>query len=468
VSEPPTGVEAAPGPENEDRAAELARLRNEVARLKSEVGERSPGGREPGGTQRGSWWRGVLMTVCLVLLAVVAPLAVVATWAHDQVADTDRWVATVTPLADDPAVQNAVSERITEEIVSRLDVKAITTEAVDALAERGLPTTVATNLRALGTPLAQGVENFVSERVDRLVQSDEFADAWATANREAHTQMVAVLTGEQGNAVEVQGNAVQLNLAVIIETVKARLVDAGFELAARLPTVTATFTLVESADLAKAQSGFRLLSALARALPIVALLLLGAAVLAAVRRRRALMIGSLVVAGSMLLLGVALNGFRIVYLDAVPSDRLPADAAGAIYDQVVWFIRLNLRALLVLFLTVAAVAWVSGPDPAPVAVRRGATRALDAVRHRSDRAGLDTGPVGDFLGRYRIAVRAVVAGVVVLVYISADHPTGGWTLKLLLVAGFVLLVAELLARTPSDAEPRGPRPGLDPPPPPEP
>jgi hypothetical protein len=250
--------------------------------------------------------------------------------------------------------------------------------------------------------------------------------------------------------------------------VKARLVDAGFELAARLPTVTATFTLVESADLAKAQNGFRLLSALARALPIVALLLLGAAVLAAVRRRRALVIGSLVVAGSMLLLGVALNGFRIVYLDAVPSERLPADAAGAIYDQVVWFIRLNLRALLVLFLTVAAVAWVSGPDPAPVAVRRGATRALDAVRHRSDRAGLETGPVGEFLGRYRTAVRAVVAGAVVLVYISADHPTGGWTLKLLLVAGLVLLVAELLARTPSDAVPTGPRPGLDPPPPPEP
>src|SRR4051794_3669023 len=151
------------------------------------------------------------MTVCLVLLAVVAPLAVVATWAHDQVSDTDRWVATVAPLADEPAVQDAVSARLTQEIVSRIDVRAITTEAVDALEERGLPTTVATNLRALGTPLAQGVESFVAERVDNLVQSDEFADAWTAANREAHTQMVAVLTGETGGAVEVQGNQGQLN-----------------------------------------------------------------------------------------------------------------------------------------------------------------------------------------------------------------------------------------------------------------
>src|SRR4051794_31344298 len=230
------------------------------------------------------------MTVCLVLLAVVAPLAVVATWAHDQVSDTDRWVATVAPLADEPAVQDAVSARLTQEIVSRIDVRAITTEAVDALEERGLPTTVATNLRALGTPLAQGVESFVAERVDNLVQSDEFADAWTAANREAHTQMVAVLTGETGGAVEVQGNQVQLNLAVLIDAIKAKLVAAGFDLAARIPEVAATFTLVESADLAKAQTGFRVLDSLARALPVVALLLLAGSILAAVRRRRAVVV----------------------------------------------------------------------------------------------------------------------------------------------------------------------------------
>ena len=51
----------------------------------------------------------------------------------------------------------------------------------------------------------------------------------------------------------------------------------------------------------------------------------------------------------------------------------------------------NLRALLVISLAVAFVAWVSGPEQAPAAVRRGTTRALDAVRHRRDSAGLGTG-----------------------------------------------------------------------------
>ena len=33
-------------------------------------------------------------------------------------------------------------------------------------------------------------------------------------------------------------------------------------------------------------------------------------------------------------------------------------------------------------------------------------------------------------------------------YVLADHPTGAWTLKLLIVAALLLLVVELLARRP--------------------
>ena len=116
-----------------------------------------------------------------------------------------------------------------------------------------------------------------------------------------------------------------------------------------------------------------------------------------------------------------------------------------------WFIRLNLRALLVLFLAIAFVAWVSGPEPAPVSVRRGTTRALDVVRHGSDRAGLNTGAFGLGLGRYKVAIRAVVLGLVVVLYVMAAHPTGGYTITLLVVAAVVLLVVELLARSPEPA-----------------
>ena len=36
-----------------------------------------------------------------------------------------------------------------------------------------------------------------------------------------------------------------------------------------------------------------------------------------------------------------------------------------------------------------------------------------------------------------------------LVYVLADHPTGGWTLGLVVVAGLILLVIELLSGGPA-------------------
>jgi hypothetical protein len=391
------------------------------------------------------------VAICLVLVGVLAPLSILATWAHDEVSDTERYVETVAPLADSPEVQAAVTARVTARIVELIDVQAVTKDAIDALSQRGLPPRAVASLTALTPPLAAGVENFVNNQVQRLVESQAFADAWEAANRVAHTQMVAILTGQTGDAVEVSGDAVQLNLAPLIDGVKQRLVDAGFTLASRIPAVTTEITLFQSAELAKAQTAFRLLDAAARALPIIALILLGVAVAVSTRRRRTLTIGAIVIAASMVLLGAALNFFRIAYLDAIPSDRLPADAAAVIFDQIVQFIRLNLRALLVISLAVAFVAWVSGSERSPVRVREGVGRALDAVRHRRDSAGLGTGPVGEFLYNYHTPVRVLVLGGAVLAYVLADHPTGAWTLGLVVIAGLILLVVELLAGGPPAA-----------------
>ena len=84
-------------------------------------------------------WRPAVVTALIVVMAILAPLAVVAQWAHTAVSDTDRYVEMVTPLAPDPAVQTAVIDRITDEITTRLQLEAVTQDAVDALAERGLP-----------------------------------------------------------------------------------------------------------------------------------------------------------------------------------------------------------------------------------------------------------------------------------------------------------------------------------------
>src|SRR5262245_50684927 len=294
---------AADAPSGAEEPGETERLRAELARLEARLELTTPARHPPGSRTSGSF-RTISVIVVAVLVALLAPLSVAATWANDQMSDTDRYVDTVAPLADDPAVQRAVTDRITNAIIERLDVRAVTQEAVDALSDRGLPPRAATSLSALITPLTNGVNNFIHEQVQKLVESDAFAAAWVQANREAHAQMVALLTGDtEDGAVKVEGNAVKLNLAVLIETVQQRLVEAGFTLAGNLPAVSAEFTLFQSADIARAQNGFRLLNAVAHVLPFLALGFFALGIIAARRRRRALFGMSLVVAASMLMLG---------------------------------------------------------------------------------------------------------------------------------------------------------------------
>jgi hypothetical protein len=431
---------------------EVEALRSRVAELEAQLAsadatlrlQEQPPPRPP----RGGLWRPFVAVALILVGALLAPVAVVATWLHDEVADTDRYVDTVAPLADDPAIQAAITDNVTEQIFSRLDVEELTQQAVDALAARGLSPRAARALSALSQPIASGVRSFVEDQVARVVASDGFAQAWEAANREAHEQMVLALTGSSQGAVELSGGAVTVNLAAVIDTVKQRLTDSGFALAARIPTVNAEFVVMQSADLEKAQRAFRLLDTLGWLLPVASVGFLAAGVAVARSRRRALIGASLGVIAALVLLGLSLNIFREVYLDAIPPGSLPTDAAAVIYDELVGFIRLNIRALLVVFLAIAAIAWVTGPGPGPSRVREVTGRGVDVVRHGSDRAGLDTGRFGSALYQYRTALRALVLGGALLVYVMADHPTGAWTLTVLVVALLVLLVVELLARPP--------------------
>ena len=259
-------------------------------------------------------------------------------WTRNQVTNTDRYVATVSPLASDPAIQDAVADQITAQVLAYIDIQGLTTQAVEALASRGLSPEMATQLEAFAVPIANGVQSFTRNQVGKVVESDAFADAWVQANRVAHAELVAALTGEGGGAVTVENDTVRLNLAAFIETVKARLVESGFALAARIPEVNASFVLFQSADVTRARSAFNLLNTLGVWLPIITLVLLVLGVYVAKDHRRALVGAGVGVAVAMVVLALALAVFRAVYLDAVPATVLPHDAAAVLYDTIVRFL----------------------------------------------------------------------------------------------------------------------------------
>jgi hypothetical protein len=432
----------------EDERAELKRLREEVAslRLQARKPEPADGAAVPGRAAR-QRWRTVVATLLIVLGCVLAPLAGVAVWARNQVTNTDRYLATVAPLASDPAIQNAIADQITAQVFTYIDVQGLTVQAVDALAERrDLPPELVTRLQALSVPIANGVQSFTRTQVGRVVESPAFADAWLQANRLAHEELVKALTGQGGGAITVENDTVSINLAAFIQTVKQQLIAAGFTLAERIPQVNASFVLFQSKDITRARSAFNLLTTLGNWLPVIALLLIGLGVYVARDHRRALIGAGLGVAVAMLALALGLAVFRSIYLDAVPPTVLPHDAAAVLYDTIARFLRAGLRTVFVLALVVAAGAFLTGRSITATRTRQGLADAIGRLRRGAEGAGLRTGPVGTWVhaNRRLLRIGAVVLASLALVF--WDRPTGKVVLGLALVLLVVLAVIEFLAR----------------------
>lgn len=428
---------------------EVERLRERVQQLEAQLAGAGPTQEPPDRSREHSRWRAVASATLIVLACVLAPLSVTAVWANNQVSNTDAYVETVAPLAQDPAIQAAVADRVTAEILRYVDVETITSDALKALSQqRDLPPRSANALQALRVPLVNGIESFTGTQVTRVVASPQFATVWEEANRAAHAQLVNLLSGEQGGAVTASNGEVTLDLAPIIAEAKQQLVAQGYTIASKVPEVDKTLVLVQSDSVTKAQSLYRLLDRLGSWLPVITLVLLGLGVYVARGHRRALIAGALGVAGGMLALGVALAVARPLYLDAVPADALPREAAAAVFDTLVRFLRNGLRTTAVLALLVALAAFVTGPSVTAVRTRSTLGRGIASLRGGAESHGMRTGPLGTWTFAHKRALQVATVAVGALTLTFWSRPTVTVVVGTAVVVVLVLGVIELLGVPP--------------------
>lgn len=404
------------GPLGADERAELAALRRRVSSR--------------------PWWLTTLSALLITLAAVLAPLSAVAVWVADEVSDTDRYVATVAPLARHPDVQAAVTDRVTDAAMAKIDL--------DSLLSRAAPSDRPRLEQALGGlrgPLTSGIRDFVRQTVANFVAGDAFARIWEQLNRQAHAAFTGALTGSSDTAVRVQGDAVVLDLEPVVAQVKQQLLDRGLGAASVIPEVRTDYTLLKSEDVRRVQTGFRALQVAGNWLPVVTVVLAAGGVLVAAHRRRALVAAALGMAAGVAVLGIGLSLFRIVYLDHLPAGANQA-AAGAVYDQMTRFLRMTVRVVIVLGVLVAVGAWLSGTGRWATRVRSAWETGIGAVRQAVGPSA--TGPVGPWVHRHRRALRwAAVAGAGLAVLLWS-YPTGLVVFWIALVAVGVLAVVEFL------------------------
>ncbi|MEU5281903.1 hypothetical protein AB0G87_36450 [Streptomyces asoensis] len=409
--------------------AELAALRGRIAALEAERAARPTHHRV----------RSVVAVVLIVLGCVLAPLGVVAAWTSSIVGDTDRYVDTVRPLAADKDIQNAAANRVTNALMERLDLTALLQDA--APAQRPL---LEKALGKLGPSLENAVRSFVHDKAQAVVASDAFQTIWVDANRRIHSAVDKALTGSGGGAVKIENDTVTLDLAPVVDQVKQRLVDSGMTVAGKIPEIHTDFTVVESQDIGKVKTYFRVLQLVGFWLPVISVLLVAAGVLVSAHRRRVLIVAALCFAFATLLLGVALTVFRVVYLDALPAG-VSQPAAGSLYDTLTRFLRTSVRSVVALGVVIALAAWLTGPGRHAALVRRLWHSGIGAVRATADHAGMRTGPVGPFIDRYRTWITWILAGGAVLAFVLWPYPTGWVVVGLALALLFALAIVDFLA-----------------------
>ncbi|MFD7398335.1 hypothetical protein [Streptomyces virginiae] len=268
--------------------------------------------------------RTILSTVLIVLVALLVPASAVAYWADRELGDADRYTAAMSPLAENPKVQEVVVTQVSHALAGQIDAG----------------------------PFQIGLDTLLGEALHSFAGTSAYRTAWDAANRAAHAAFLDALTTGRGDALTI-------DLAPVIAQVRGDLVADEVPFADRIPVTHLTVKVMEYDNLAALRKGFHMLEVAGVWLPVLTVLLAAAAIAVAVHRRRAVM-----ATGAGLAVGAGLLWLTVEVCRRLTLDDLPADidrpAAGAVYDALTAYLRTTAWVVLVIGLAAVLAAWVMG------------------------------------------------------------------------------------------------------------
>ncbi|ANJ26308.1 hypothetical protein [Agromyces aureus] len=431
---------------DQELLARIEALEAENARLRVEA-EAPPGIVAPVKVRRSGRGRVAIATVLVIVGVLLAPIAVLGGWAKTQLVDTDTFVATFAPLADDPEVQAFIADEATTAILDSVDIEGYTTAVFDAIKDLGLPPRAEEALGLLEGPATQGIQSLVGQLVNRFVTSDAFGDIFEQALRVTHTQTIAALQGDPDAVLDIGASGeLGIQLGPIVAEVKQRLIDAGVGFASAIPEVDRTIVVAQSDALPTVRIVYALAVSAGTWLPWVALAFLIAGILVAPRRRTAIIWTSSALAVSMLILGSGFGIARLYFLGTIAPGIMPAAAAEVIYDKIVDRMVATTVALAIFAVAVAVIAWLSGPWALPRKLRGFTDAGFGAVRGAAAERGLTTGAFGAWLGRQRVLVFSLIALVAVAVILFSRPISTSLVVWTIVIALLLVALVELLQR----------------------
>ena len=417
----------------DDTAAEIERIKAENERVRAE-NERLKAEFEGKAIKRHTGMRWAGAVVLLLIGLILFGLAVPTIWINRTIMNTDQWVATVGPLAQDPAIQNVVADKMSTALFAQVDVEA----QIRSL----LPTALA----PIAAPVAGQIETYADKLILEVVRSDRFSSVWTNTMRAAQQAFVAAIKGgKPGGAVSTTNGVITLDTDQFVSAAQERLAStriAGLTKFIPWDRFPASFVLYESPRLAQAQTAFGLFNSLVWILPFLALLFLALALWAAPNTRRAwLWLGVGLVAVALLPFEALVFGRTAFINAAYNTAQIPNDAAQSFFDIVFKFLLTMETTAITIGLVVALIAFFGGPSKLALWFRHAIARGMALAR-----GGADFGAFGEFVTANKAALRIVAVALGVIIDILSAPLTPGFVIGTAIFVGILVLLIEFFGQ----------------------
>jgi hypothetical protein len=284
-----------------------------------------------------------LFRVCAVVGLLFAVFGNVAVWADRTVFNTDTFVSTVSPVLDQPAVQDAASQRLAGELTERAEL--------DSRISEQLPP----GLTFLGPPLTASARQLIADAVLRAMESGRVHALRNATLTALHERLVRLLQN-RSTAIERENGTVYLDLRpALVEAAS----DLGLEGRQQLLDNVNIPPDAGRIEIGKSRSEYTWLGFVARnhravgvaliALPIA---LFAAAILLGRNRRRATFLCGILVAVAGIMSLVILLPLRAVLV----SQAGNADVARSSFRILMEGYRLQSLVVIVIGAAVAVAA----------------------------------------------------------------------------------------------------------------
>jgi hypothetical protein len=290
------------------------------------------------------WGVGVLIFLGLILLV----LANVAFWAYFTLLNTNGWVAAVGPLSKDPAVAGMVSQYVVGEVFKQADIQTDVAEA--------LPT----ELQLFAGPVVLGLENVADQAVTAIIMSEAFNNVWEAFNRVSHTAIMDVLKGK-GNRLYFQDGNLTLDFNDVYNFIQDRLGIDNLDLVPQADE--GRLVLFSSRQVAVMQEVVSYLTALGLLLPLLTILVFGAAVWVSLWRRQTVIWIGAVMAFAMFISLIVFAGVLSSAMVSI-SDPFLREIGRAIVNNLTHGLMVQTIFFMLVGIGMIIGGWQAAPDSA--------------------------------------------------------------------------------------------------------